>query len=171
MRRKVSIKLVCSLLLFVILPSDHDIAFAALGAKDPGVSCGYLESIGLATGEWKRQYGDVYGCSSPYKEFGSGYPLRNNMAYYVDGGRSAALKLKIILNVNNKRGKAAAHQQLLEAATLLAGAALSAELPDSTEKAVLEGLQGSAGIGGGSIQVVRIDWPTGNGYEVRVIIE
>ena len=146
-------------------------ASATLNDSNPKTACSYLNDIGLNTRGWKHQYDAEYGCSSPYKEFGPGFPLKNNLAYYVDGKANKAEKLKLVLNVNNKNEAKAAHREMLKAAISLVKKALALDLPQSIVQAIEKGTKATAKIGGASIELIRIDWPRGKEYELKLFIE
>lgn len=156
----------CTCSVIIITPVS-----ATLKESNPKTVCGYLNDPGLNTGGWKHQYDSEYGCSSPYKEFGSGFPLKNNLAYYVDGKANKAKILKLVLNVNNKNEVKKAHEELLKAATLLVKNAFGLNLPQSIAKAIKNGTKATEKIGNGSIALIRIDWPTGKGYELKLSIQ
>jgi hypothetical protein len=151
---------------FIIAPAN-----ATLKNSNPNTTCGYLNDLGLNTRGWKHQYDSEYGCSSPYKEFGSGFPLKNNLAYYVDGKANKAEKLKLVLNVNSKNEAKEAHRELLKAATSLVKKAFGLDLPQSITQAIENGTKATTKIGNCSIELIRIDWPTGKGYELKLFIQ
>jgi hypothetical protein len=126
---------------------------------------------GLNTQGWKNQYDQVFDCSSPYKEIGSGFPLANNLAFYAEGSANNVSQVKLVLNVNNRSSSSSAHAALLKAATTLiektTGEKLTKPLIDSIKK----GTNVTQRVGCSIAEVVRVDWPTGKGYEVKVIIK
>ena len=146
-------------------------ASATLKNSNPRTVCSYLNDIGLNTRGWKHQYAAEYGCSSPYKKFGHGFPLTNNLAYYVYGKANKSEKLEIVLNVNNKSEAKMAHMEMLKAATLLVKKAFGVELPQAIAQAIKNGTNATAKIGGTFIELIRIDWPTGKGYQLNLVIE
>lgn len=111
-----------------------------------------------------------YSCSSPYKVIGNGWPLENNLAYYVQGDAKTANELKLVLNVNDLRTADTGHQALTIVSHVLTKRAFGAELADEVLEALLFGLPGRWSAGSNRIQVVREDWPTSRGYEVKFII-
>ena len=137
----------------------------------PIIACNLLWEAGLVGRSWRNDYDDVYGFSSPYKYIGSGYPLANNLAYYVDGKANSVSQLKLVLNVNVRAQAKSAHAELLEAADLLTQKALGAKLPDTIRDALTAGKAASTKVAGTSLQVIRLNWPTGKGYEIKFIIE
>jgi hypothetical protein len=161
--------LIVAIVIFAMLTAGH--ANAELKVTKPSEACGYLTGIGLAPRGWKNYYGDVYGCTSPYKELGSGFPLKNNLAYYVEGTATAVRQLKLVLNVNNRAEAEKAHAELLKAAELLAKKSLNKTLPANILVAITEGENVSSRIGDATVDVLRDDWPTGKGYEIKVIIK
>ncbi len=144
---------------------------AALKPNTPSEVCGFLGELGLRTSGWKSQYGDVFGCSSPYKELGAGNPLANDLAFYVDGNRSTVTQVKLVLNVNNRAAAKPAHSELLKAAEVLSTKTTGQQLPQALREAIQGGRKGSAKVGISTVEVTRDDWPTGRGYEVHVTIK
>lgn len=154
----------------------HSPTYAALKETNPSIACKLLNASGLITGAWK-DYGPGggsagnFGCTSPYKELGSGYPLANNLAYYVDGGKSAATQAKLVLNVNNKSQAPSAHSALLSSSELLSISITGAKLPASVKEAISAGKPIKAKVGQSAVEVLRDNWPTGKGYELHVIFK
>jgi hypothetical protein len=154
----------------------HSSVDAVLKETNPAVVCKFLNGKGLITGPWK-DYGPGgssagnFGCHTPYKNVGTGFPLPNNLAYYVDGQPSKAGLLYLVLNVNNRKQAVAAHQALLDAAASLAEKASGKPLPDSIREAITAGKPASLSSAGTRIRVTRFDWPTGKGYDIKVSFE
>lgn len=155
---------------FIFLLSSASVD-AALLSFDPSDACDSLSNIGLATRGWKNQYDSEFGCSSPYKELGAGAPPANNLAYYVEGDSTTVRKLKLVLNINNNRYAIAAHQELLKAAEALSLKMAGAELPEKIAGAIVSGTKASTNVESTNVDVIRIDWPSGKGYEVKVFFE
>lgn len=143
-------------------------ASATFLSTDPSTVCNYLTNGGLATRGWKKQYDNEFGCSSPYKEIGTGAPLANNLAYYVEGGPSEAKVVNLVLNINNKALAASAYAELLKAAQALSPKLTGGKLPSEISSAIANGNKASANAGATQIEVIRIDWPTGKGHEIKV---
>jgi len=146
-------------------------ANAALLVTTPSDACSLLNSHGLATRGWKHQYDNEFRCSSPYKEIGTGFPLANNLAYYVDGGPTTARRAKLVLNVNDSNSAALAHRELLKAAEVLSTKATGMPLPKEIGGAIVDGTMITRTVGPAAVEVLRIDWPTGKGYELKVVFE
>lgn len=146
---------------------------AAPGLREiePTAACNYLRESGLGARGWTNSYEDVYGCSSPYKELGTQYPMANNLAYYVDGKADRVSRLKLVLNVNFDPQAENARAELLKAAILLTAKSLNRELPIPIRVAIRVGRDASAEAAGVSFEVLHLDWPTGKGYEVQFIIK
>lgn len=139
---------------------------AALLVSTPSQVCSFLSDAGLVTRGWKNQYDQEFGCSSPYKELGSGLPIANNLAFYVQGTSSAVREVKLVLNVNNRAAATSAHQELLKAASSLSVKATGEQLPQTVKDAILSGSKASQQVGSSTVDIMRQDWPTGKGYEV-----
>src|SRR5215203_5627210 len=159
--------IVLLLLAIGILPAQAATVAPGLSKLKPIIACNLLRDTGLGGRNWRNDYDDVYGCSSPYKDIGSGYPLTNNLAYYVDGKAKTVSQLKLVLNINVRAQAQSAHTELLRAADLLTKKALGAELPSSIRTAITVGKSASAKVVGASVKVTRLNWPTGRGYEIQ----
>ena len=89
----------------------------------PERACFFLSDLGIQTQGYKN-YGISYGCSSPYKEIGSAFPLPNNIAYYASGDQLSANQLKLVLNVNHRGDAETANRELLKLSEALANRAI-----------------------------------------------
>ena len=92
---------------------------AELLVTAPSQACTLLNEVGLATNGWKNEYDQEYGCSSDYKQLGTGSPLANNLAFYVEGNSSSVMQVYLMLNVNDETTASTAHQELLKTAKAL----------------------------------------------------
>lgn len=143
---------------------------AQLVTSEPNILCGLLSNSGLTTSGWKNYYDDNYGCSSPYKEFGSGASLANNLAFYAEGTSNSAKQVKLVLNINNRASASSAHQELVKLAITLSKKATGEKLPQALQDAIRNGQSASQKVGSAMVEVVKEEWTTGKGYEVKVII-
>lgn len=148
----------------------HTSTAACINAA-PQDACKFMTEIDLATRGYKNSDGLEYLCSSPYKEFGNGGSLRNNIAYYAEGQTAKINRLKLVVNVNQKNQAKSAHSELHRAAELLVKKTFGSSLPDGVDKSLITGSQGSWKHKGCTIKLNRKDWPTGKGYELRFTIE
>ncbi|MBX3517936.1 MAG: hypothetical protein KF815_13465 [Rhodospirillales bacterium] len=156
------------LIAFALVVSNT--ARAELKPAEPTVLCSYMQDVGFVTRGWKNYYENAFGCSSPYKELGTGFPLANNLAYYAEGNKETVTQLKLVLNVNNSKTANAAHEELLKASEALSIKATGANLPQPLKDAIKSGKKATAKIGSASMEVVRENWPSNKGYEIKVII-
>jgi hypothetical protein len=138
---------------------------------DPSTVCGYMVNSDLDTRGWKNDYDNEFFCSSSYKEIGTGWPLANNLAYYVEGSYSEAKMAKLVLNINNKDSAASAYTELLKAAQALSLKLSGVDLPSEISNAITNGKNASTEAGGTKTKVIREEWPTGRGYEIKVFFE
>lgn len=136
----------------------------------PEKACSYLNESGLKTRGYKYLKGE-YGCTSPDKNIGTGYPLANTIAYYVTGDLQTVKALALVLKINNRGAAAAAHQALVETSEKLSINATGTTLQADIRKALSQGEPGKWEAGKNRVEVVREDWPTGKGYEVKFIIK
>ena len=160
-----------SIITAVIIIAATAPASAALKYSEPITVCSYLADFGLATKGWKNLYDNEYGCSSAYKEFGTGAPLANNLAYYVEGGPSTASIARLVININDRSSTASAHQELLKMSEALSLKVTGEKLPDKISSAIKSGKNAFAKVGLAKVEVKRTDWPTGKGYEIKVSFE
>lgn len=147
-----------------------DTANAELKSTDPSVVCAYMNDVGLVTRGWKNQYENVFACLSPYKELGAGFPLANNVAYYVEGDRTSVRQVKLVLNVNDRKTANAAHEELLKAAEALSLKAAGENLPQTLKYAIKAGKNATAKVGSLSINVAHDNWLSNKGYGITVLI-
>jgi hypothetical protein len=138
---------------------------------NPQEACEYLSHIsGFQTRGYINQYEDSFGCSSPYKDIGEGIPLANNIAYYVNGNSQNAKELKLVLNVNVTQNADEAHAVFLQYSEELTQKALGVAIPKDERDAILSGIAGEWIIKQTKVEIVREDWPTGKGYELKYIL-
>ena len=138
---------------------------------NPQEACEYLSHIsGFQTRGYINQYEDSFGCSSPYKDIGEGIPLANNIAYYVSGNSQNVKELKLVLNVNVTQNADEAHTAFLQYSEELTQKALGITIPKDERDAILSGIAGEWIIKQTKVELVREDWPTGKGYELKYIL-
>jgi len=97
--------------------------------------------------------------------------LANNLAYYAEGDSSKVRLAKLVLNINNKSNSVSSHLELLKVAQALSLKVSGEKLPQPILRAIKSGKNASAKISATNVKVIRIDWPHGNGYEIKVIFE
>lgn len=137
----------------------------------PQDACAYLSNVsGLQTRGYKNQYEDTFGCSSPYKELGAGSPLANNIAFYVGGNSQNANELKLVLNVNSAQSAKEAHAALLQYSDQLTQKALGVPMPKDVKSAISSGKAGKWTLEKAKVELVRENWTTGKGYELKYIL-
>jgi len=138
----------------------------------PEAACSVFADVeGMQTRGYKQRHEAEYGCLSFPKEFGDGYPLKNNIAYYVSGSAREVKELKLVLNVNIAQQAADAHTILSKCGELLAVRAAGVALPDKIKDSILAGKPGEWRIGSIQALLHRSDWPTGRGYDLKFIIK
>jgi len=153
-------------------------AYAELKATKTSEVCEYLAEISLKTTRgWKNYNDDDFAsCYSLPKELGYSGPayapaLKNNLSYYAGGTVNAVDRLVLRLNVNNRAEAEKAHVELLKAVEILIKKALNKPLPENILDAITKGENVSSKIGNATVDVVRVDWPTDKGYEMKVTIK
>jgi len=156
-------------LILFIFAINH--ANAELLVTSPSQACSLLDEIGLETNGWKNEYDQEFGCSSDYKQIGSGFPLANNLAFYIEGNTTSVTLAYLMLNINNKTSASSAHEELLKAAKILTNNQTGKKLSQKLIDAITKGSNASQKIGNATVDIVRKDWPTGRGYEIKVTIK
>lgn len=146
-------------------------AKAELLVTSPSQACALLDETGLVTNGWKNEYDQEFACSSEYKQIGSGFPLANNLAFYVEGNNKSVVQAYLMLNVNDGTSASSGHQELLKAAKILSNKQTGKQLSPKLINAITKGSNTSQKVGNATVDVVRKDWPTGRGYEVKVTIK
>ena len=146
-------------------------AQAEILLKDPASTCAALDDVGLKTRGWKDRGGSDYGCTSPYKDIGPGYPLPNNLAFYAEGKKSSVKLVKLVLNVNKPEHAKTGHEALFRAAEILSKKATGEPLSKALKTALLSGKRVKEKFGDSNITVIRDNWPTGLGYEIKIVFE
>lgn len=146
-------------------------ANAELLITEPSQACALLDERGLVTNGWKNEYDQEFACSSGYKQIGSGFPLANNLAFYVEGNNNSVALAYLMLNINNKTSASSAHKELLKAAKILSNKQTGKQLSPKLIGAITKGSNTSQKVGNATVDIVRKDWPTGRGYEVKVTIK
>ena len=112
-----------------------------------------------------------HGGGSNWVEIGNGSPLPNNLAYYLTGDARHVKKVKLILNINDRRTERAALALLEDAAVAFAKRGAGGRLPRNVREAIVSAKDAREDRKGFSFVVDRTDWPTGKGYDVTVEIE
>jgi len=156
---------------FILFFYAIDFANAELLVSVPSQTCVLLNEVGLAANSWKNEYDQEFGCSSDYKQLGSGFPLANNLAFYVDGNSSTVTQVYLMLNVNDMASASSAHQELLKVAETLSVKETGKQLPQQLKDAINKGGNLLQKIGNATIEILRNDWETGKGYDVKVTIK
>jgi len=165
-------RLTLKLLIFlVVLSSAPSSAGQTSGAwQSPETACALLNEVNIKTRGYKEHSPGKYGCSSTYRDLGKGSPLPNNIAYYVEGDRETAKELKLVLNVFVREDAELAHDALTPAGGVLTKLALSTQHPDEIFDALILGKSGKWRVGKNRIEILREEWPSGRGYEIKFLI-
>ncbi|EKP0276778.1 MULTISPECIES: hypothetical protein [Aeromonas] len=130
--------------------------------------CYYLENSNLPTSGWINHNNDEYGCSSSYFDIGTGSPLPNNIAYYVEGDSKSAHSAKLVMNINNKKQEKEAKAAFTSTAKLLSRQVVKSSIPNEFWKSIENNKNKSIIIDDKKISVTSINWPNGNGYETHI---
>ncbi len=131
----------------------------------------YLKAEGYVTGSWKEILDDEYFCCTGYKSINSVEAVSNNIAYYVNGNRTTAAELKLVLNVNIKSKAQEAHSEFLKIAQALNVKATGKKLEDALAEAITKGTASEIKSKSYTTKIIRNDWPSGKGYDLQFIIE
>lgn len=132
----------------------------------------FLSKAGLTASRYVRLVDDEWGGSSPYLEL-HGYPLKNNIGYYVEGTKDAAADLKIILNVNQPQDELKDLKTFSEITELLFLTALKSQMPTEFEEHIMNARDWKSTIQSEDrfchITITRIDFVSRafDGYSVK----
>jgi hypothetical protein len=157
-------------LIIALILLNINLASAELLISNPNEACAILNNHGLQTRSWHNDYDNEYFCSSPYKDIGTGFPLANNIAFYVEGTNNIPKLTKLVINVNNVSASKDIHEELLKMSKELCKRQTGQTLSKPIIDAIVNGTNLSIGLEKAFINVERIDWPTNKGYEIKVII-
>lgn len=163
--------IVRSYLIFIIYILGVFTVSADLLIKAPSQACILLNEVNLDTRGWINEYEESYGCSSDYKEIGTGSPLPNNLAYYVEGNTDSVFQVYLNLNINDKTSTGLAQKELITASESLCLKETGKKLPQLLIDAIKKGKNASQKVGGATVETERRNWPTGKGYDVKLIIK
>lgn len=147
-------------------------ACAEILTPEPSRACVLLEDVGLKAGEWGDENGDgSSGCASAYQDIGNAAAgMANQLAYYAAGPGDAVIEVWLAMDYNQPTDASLGTAALLAAAQKLAQRALGSDLSDAAAALIEGGRPGIERVGKGSVEVVREDWPNGQGYQVNVVM-
>jgi hypothetical protein len=132
----------------------------------PYEAAAFLSPIGMETNGYVRFFEDEWGASSNYLEL-NGFPLKNNIGYYLDGTKNVAKKLKIKLNINQPECEESDLESYCEVAEFLYLKAFKALMPEQLKTHILE-KRDLTFIGplNSDLVIKKTDWPSHsyNGY-------
>jgi hypothetical protein len=142
---------------------------AAEAVRPP--ECGYLDTLKLPTGKYWNpdpSFGR-HRCVSDYRPLHSRDGRQNLMTYLAEGNELGAIdSFTLTLDVSVKPYEREARRELVLAADLLCGNAIGERLPKAAEKAILAGGTVKMTKNQATISVMRSDWSTGIGYDIKV---
>lgn len=136
-------------------------------------ACGLIADQGIKTKTGWKTYGEgMWGCNSDMINTDSNSYLANNITYYAEGTKTRVEALKLLVNINNREQANAALRKLNDLTSLLTTKATGGQKPPQTfMNAVMIGAIGKATVGKTSLELKRIDWPSGKGYDLKVTIQ
>lgn len=152
------------------LPPPPKPSSSNLIMKEPSNACSSMVRVGLVTNGWNNRYENSYGCSSPYKDIGNGYPMPNNLAFYAEGTKSEVRKIKLVLNFNDRNDTDDAYSELLKASALLIKSFTGSDMPVQIKTAILSNSNFTTTLNNTTASVEKVDWPSG-GYEIQITIK
>jgi hypothetical protein len=89
----------------------------------------FLADHDISVGDYHEQY-DEWFASSSYLEISDEIIFKDNIAYYLNGTRSAATSLKLVLNVNNPQNGKTSESQFFDVVKTLYKKAVSEDISD-----------------------------------------
>ena len=98
---------------------------------------GFLNDIGIATGNYDNCYDDEYFACSRYIEINKNEILPDNISYYIEGKKELALGLKLVLHINTPVKGKNKSLYMLEYASALSMAALGKNIHPDIKRAII----------------------------------
>ena len=157
------------------VPKTSETSTAALSKHGwlPDTGCNYL-SNDFPTRPYHDSGDGEYWCSSDTKDIGDEDPTTgrtNHVAFYGIGTQTEVQTLKLVVNYHNPGDSDQATAKMISSATLLAGKATGRnKLPEKIVSALNRGSNARVHDNGFTHEVIRKDWPRGNGYEVHYLL-
>ncbi|WP_313739347.1 hypothetical protein [Pseudomonas sp.] len=147
-------------------------ACAEILTPEPSRACVLLADVGLKAGGWVDENGDgSSGCASKYQDIGSGASgLANQLEYYAVGPGDSVIEVRLAMDYNQLADASSGTAALVAASQKLALRALGANLSVAAAALIEGGQPGLERVGKGSVEVIREDWPNGQGYQVSVVM-
>ncbi|PSR56642.1 hypothetical protein AHMF7605_25680 [Adhaeribacter arboris] len=130
-----------------------------------------LVTEGIKTGHYQPSFDDECAASSTYFEIDDDL-LANNIAYYIEGNSHAAVRLKLVLNVNDPAKADSAHNKMVSCANLLYRFAMNQDIPKTIVDALYMGKSKELQIGNKQILFYKDSWPDHRmkGYSLKLTI-
>lgn len=95
-----------------------------------------LSDVGIGEMRPWLDNGDGFTSITSYYNFGGG-AFKNNLAFYIEGGATVVMSMKLVLNINQKQEKKEALQKLSQV-TIRTFELLQLPLPQDLRKAIIE---------------------------------
>lgn len=129
----------------------------------------FLSDHGLTAGDYYRSY-DGWCANSPYLKLGPSV-LDNNVAYYIEGTQYAALRLTLVLNVNEPVEAECAEAQFERIASILVSKAVYRVGAVDQQVSLVAGSAPTI-VYGKRIELQKEEWIGGidGGYELRLAV-
>ncbi|MBE0471953.1 MAG: hypothetical protein IBX55_20900 [Methyloprofundus sp.] len=124
-----------------------------------------LEDKGLKVGHYKKIYGNEWSASSNYLDIGDP-KMPNNIAYYLEGDKSAVKVITLKMNINNTEERDKAHKALCELASLLHIHALGVEINQRIKRSIMRSEDIEDYVKTKIVRVKITSWRNKKGYDV-----
>lgn len=151
--------------------SAHKLPFFLEGGWNPYLAKEFLNDNNLKTSYYKPIDDIEWSSCSPYLKLGNGI-LPNNLSYYLDGTRTTATALKLVLNINDHASSFGSIETFLIAAKDLYQKAMGTSCPTSFEEKIREGDSFEEILENKKVSFIKDEWRnTTNGYSYKFVIE
>ncbi|PSR55778.1 hypothetical protein AHMF7605_20875 [Adhaeribacter arboris] len=130
-----------------------------------------LTTEGIKTGQYLPNFNEEWSASSTYLKIDDDL-LANNIAYYIEGNSRVAVRLKLVLNVNDPAKANNAHTKMVGCAKLLYRFAMNQDIPKTILDALSTGKRKELQIGDKCILVYKNNWSEHKmqGYSLKFTI-
>jgi len=132
---------------------------------------GFLEAEGLRTDDYHKAYNGLWAASSKMKVLDEEL-FPNSVSYRVEGSESAATRLRLALNVNNRARDSDAREIFTRMAVAICDRVLAGCVTEKLAKAARAGKVLSMAAANADVRIARDDWKNGklSGYTLSLSI-
>jgi hypothetical protein len=140
-------------------------------SRGPDELCRLMEPHGMRTSRgWIHQINDEWGFATSQVVVSGTKPFENGVVFVGNGTRNRVGDLVLKLYVNDPETANDAQRALATFAGTLISGALGSSVPGDLTSAILAGRPGAWSLAGHKVTLERNVWPTGKGYDLRLVV-